>query len=781
MTSLENFRAEVRGFLHESVPRDLIDAVRAHCVLSREQAKRMQLILYGKGWAAPSWSKEHGGTGWSLSQQAIFKEELALSGAPLLENLGIETIGPTLIRHGTSEQQKHFLPRILTFEDYWAQCYSEPGAGSDLAALSTTATRDGEHLVVNGTKLWQSYGHWANWALVLVRTEPSAVPRQAGISVLLVDLKSPGVTVTPIRLMNGAYFHAQMFFDGVRVPMRNLVGQVNAGWSVAKSLLVAERLFTARVAECQAELRKLKELSNNRAQSKSLFTCDRFAAQYAQLDIGFRSLEAAWWPVLRAAEVGEEPELEASLLKWQGSELLQEIQQVQLQAAGLQAVPFDAEAVNGLVSTAPFSSSHAENLPLLIWRFRGASLGGGSFEVQRQILAKALFSSSAPVDRVGRDGRSQEQQMLADSTRRLLAAHGGFEARSKMIEQGHPSNSACWHALAAMGLLGLLVPEGDGGSGLIASDLLAPMEAMGEALSVEPVVWSAVLCTQIYVDGVDFSHRSERLKGLICGKLRVAASLADLEETSSCMDVQPVVARCEQGQWYLRGETRLLMGGDGADMFLIAATIGTDEFGIFEVPAGTAGVHTRNYRCHDGRRAVDLSMRDVHLPKDALVARSRHAKAALKRAARLTTLALSADTIGAMRGALLLTIDYMRTRKQFGQALSEFQALRHRVVEHYRNLFYSYALVAKAADSWNSSDDSEQLRALSAAKWASGRYGRALGLDAIQLHGAIGMQNEAKISHYAQRLVANDTLLGHSDHHLGKLASASRSQWLGRV
>ena len=254
----EAFRAQVRAFLSEAVPADIREAVQAHTMLTREQVKRWHIILNKQGWAAPAWPQAVGGPGWSLAEQAIFKEEVAAADVPNVEHLGIDTIGPTLMRFGTPEQCARFLPRMLSFEDYWAQAYSEPEAGSDLASLKTTAVRDANgDWLVNGAKIWQSMGHWANWAIVLVRSDAGAAKQQDGISVLLVDLTSPGVTVRPIKFITGGDFHAQIFFDNVRVPAVNLVGEPNQGWHIAKGLLVIERLFVARIGECKAELRHL--------------------------------------------------------------------------------------------------------------------------------------------------------------------------------------------------------------------------------------------------------------------------------------------------------------------------------------------------------------------------------------------------------------------------------------------------------------------------------------------------------------------------------------------
>jgi acyl-CoA dehydrogenase len=305
------------------------------------------------------------------------------------------------------------------------------------------------------------------------------------------------------------------------------------------------------------------------------------------------------------------------------------------------------------------------------------------------------------------------------------------------------------------------------------------MAALGEGLSLEPVAWSAILSTQLYVDCDAFALRDGRLTALASGAAKAAAGLGDLRWLAPTPGKADVTATLADGSWCLRGEKRFVMGGDVANHFLLAASLGDGDVGLFEIPAGTPGLTLRNYRCHDGRRAVDLRLHEVRLPQLAMMARSDQARASLANAMGLATLGLCADSIGAMRGALRLSIDYLQTRRQFDQALAQFQALRHRVVDHYRNWFFAEAMVRRAAQGWSGTATPEWLADLSAAKWACGLHGRQLGLDAIQLHGAIGMQDETPISHYAQRLVANDTLLGHHEQHLGNLIRASRASMAG--
>ncbi|MCA0242187.1 MAG: acyl-CoA dehydrogenase family protein [Proteobacteria bacterium] len=782
----EAFRADVRGFLASAIPDDIRAAVRAHCLVTREQAERWQRILHARGWAAPGWPVEHGGTGWSLVEQAIFREEVAASDAPRFENLGLDTIGPTLMRHGTPAQCARFLPRMLSFDDFWAQGYSEPDAGSDLASLRTLARREGSDFIVSGSKIWQSYGHWANWALLLVRSNPAAARKQDGISVLLVDLQSPGVTVRPIRFMHGGVLHVQIFFDEVRVPADHLVGREHGGWSVAKGLLVTERLFVARVAECKVDLADTAALAAGRGPGgRSLLQQDVHARRLAELDIGARALEAAWWPALRAVQQGQEPALAASLLKLQGNEVLQGLQQLQLDVLGQDALPFDPEAIEGRPAAEPLSPGQAQNLALHVWRYRGITLGGGTSEVQRGIVAKAIFAGESELERPLEQGLSDEQAMLDDALRRLLAERYGFDRRRDIVERLGGFDAAAWQQFGELGLYGLLVPERDGGFGGGLPELLAPLQALGEALVQEPVLWCAALPAQLLLDAHGFAARGERLRGLVDGSERIAFAHGEqAQPAASAEDIATVARRDGDGNgdgdgdgdgWRLSGAKRLVLGGDVAQRFIVSARLEGGGLGLFEVPADAQGLALRRYRLHDARGAADLRLDGVPVAAAARLAGPERAGAMIDEALALATVALCAESVGAMRRALALTVEYLRTRRQFGRALADFQALQHRVVEHYRQWVHAATLLREAAAGWAAAAPAERTRRIAAAKWMAGRAGRAIALDALQLHGAVGLQDETAISHYAKRLAANDVLLGDAACQLGRFVAAGRS------
>ena len=357
------FRDEVRRWLSANLPAELKD--KAH--LSREELLRWHRILAKKGWVAPAWPKEWGGTGWSLVQRYIFEEELGFAGSPPLMPFGLSMCAPVLLAFGTEAQKKRFLPRIYNGEDFWCQGYSEPGSGSDLASLKTKAQRDGDKYVVNGQKIWTSYAHYADWIFCLVRTDPTVEKRQEGISFLLMDMKSPGVTVRPLILMDGGHSVNEVFFDDVQVPADNLVHKEGKGWTVAKYLLGYERMNTGRIGESKRELRKLKEFA------ASKMTDLRFRDRLTRVEVELMALEITNLRFLdRMRRTGQPPGADVSMLKIRGTEIQQALTELAMQAADPAALETQA-------------------LERRYLDMRKTTIYAGSNEIQRNIIAKMIL------------------------------------------------------------------------------------------------------------------------------------------------------------------------------------------------------------------------------------------------------------------------------------------------------------------------------------------------------------------------------------------------------
>jgi len=378
------FRDQVRGWLQANLPADLRDKIANYEELTREDLIRWHKILAKQGWVAPSWPKEWGGNDWSVVQRYIFEEECGYAGTPPLIPFGLSMCGPVLLKFGSDAQKKRFLPRIYNGDDFWCQGYSEPGSGSDLASLKTKAVRSGEHYLVNGQKTWTTLGHCADWIFCLVRTDFGAAKRQEGISFLLIDMKSPGITVRPLILMDGGHEVNEVFFEDVKVPVANLVHKEGEGWSVAKYLLGHERMNTGRIGASKRELAKLKEFAAQQKNAgKSLMEDARFRDRLSRLEVELMALEITNLRFLdRMRRTGQPPGADVSMLKIKGTEIQQGLTELMMQAVGPMAQPF--RAVNGDSGFDEFTAAIAPRY----CNFRKTTIYAGSNEIQRNIIAK---------------------------------------------------------------------------------------------------------------------------------------------------------------------------------------------------------------------------------------------------------------------------------------------------------------------------------------------------------------------------------------------------------
>ena len=377
------FRDEVRAWLRANLPRDLRDKVAGYAHLSRDDLLRWHRILAAQGWIAPAWPREWGGTDWTPVQRYLFEEECGYAGSPPLVPFGLAMCGPVLIRFGTEAQKRHFLPRIRDGVDFWCQGYSEPGAGSDLASLKTRAVRVGDHYVVSGQKTWTTLAHYADWIFCLVRTGGAEVKKQEGISFLLVDMKSPGITVRPLMLMDGGHEVNEVFFDEVRVPAANLVHQENQGWTVAKFLLGHERLNTARIGTSRRELERLKDYAaRQRAGGRSLMEDTRFRDKVTRLEVELMALQVTNLRFLDQLRGGKPPGAEVSMLKIKGTEIQQRLTELMMEAAGPLAQPLRP------IGAAEGFDLFTASLAARYCNYRKTSIYAGSNEIQRNIIAR---------------------------------------------------------------------------------------------------------------------------------------------------------------------------------------------------------------------------------------------------------------------------------------------------------------------------------------------------------------------------------------------------------
>ena len=382
----QQFREDIRAWVLANLPADISHKVHHALRLSKDDLQRWARILGQKGWLGHGWSKAFGGPGWNAVQKHLFEEECALAGAPRVVPFGPVMVAPVIMAFGNAEQQQRFLPGIASGEVWWSQGYSEPGSGSDLASVKCKAERQGDHYIVNGQKTWTTLGQYGDWIFCLVRTSTEGKP-QTGISFLLIDMKSPGVTVRPIVLLDGEAEVNEVWFDNVQVPANNLIGEENKGWTYAKYLLGHERTNIADVNRTKRELERLKRV----AKAEGMYEEPRFRDEIAKLEVDVVALEMLVLRVLSAEKTGKNSLDIAGLLKIRGSEIQQRYAELMMLAGGPLTRAFVFEAMDAGWQGDPIGAAHLMPLAGSYFNMRKTTIYGGSNEVQRNIVAQTVI------------------------------------------------------------------------------------------------------------------------------------------------------------------------------------------------------------------------------------------------------------------------------------------------------------------------------------------------------------------------------------------------------
>lgn len=385
------FRENVSRWLKDNLPQDLRDKVFGHKRLSREDYVRWHKIVADRGWVGVSWPVKYGGTGWSPVEKHIWEEECATAGAPIIMPFGVNMVAPVIMAFGTEAQKECYLPRILNCEDWWCQGYSEPDAGSDLASLKTQAVRSGDHYIVNGQKTWTTWAQYANMMFCLVRTDNQA-RKQEGISFLLIDMNTPGITVRPIIMLDEEHEVNEVFLENVKVPVENLVGEENKGWTYAKYLLAHERTNIAAVGRSKRELRLLKKLATKQFKNGTPLLKDAiFSSKVASLELELMALELLVLKTISQDSQSKKPSPEASLLKIKGSEIQLSITELMLETIGPYGAPFDPDFLDGQRKNSITQYDEAAPLAALYFNYRKIAIYGGSNEIQKNVIAKLVL------------------------------------------------------------------------------------------------------------------------------------------------------------------------------------------------------------------------------------------------------------------------------------------------------------------------------------------------------------------------------------------------------
>lgn len=388
------FAAEIEAFFVEHLPARLSAQVRRNpSYVAKEDMREWQRALYERGWIAPNWPVEYGGTGWTPTQKFIFEEAYQRHYAPRLSPFGLMMVGPVIYTFGTGEQQERHLPGILRSDVFWCQGYSEPGSGSDLASLRTRAVRDGDDYVVNGSKIWTSHAHHADWIFALVRTDPEAPKRQEGISFLLIDMATPGIEVRPIISMDGGHYLNQVFLTDVRVPVSNRIGEENRGWTYAKFLLGNERTGIAGVSKSKMKVERLREIAGIETGTGGCRLADdtAFTGRLGEIEARLGALEITNLRALAEEEKGGSVGPEASILKICGTEIEQSLNELLVEAVGADAMPYALEWTRVDSNEEPAVADHVVGLMNEHLLRRASSIYGGTNEIQRNIIAKRVL------------------------------------------------------------------------------------------------------------------------------------------------------------------------------------------------------------------------------------------------------------------------------------------------------------------------------------------------------------------------------------------------------
>lgn len=766
-SGMEAFRDEIRAFLRDELPPDLRRKVLDHQRLDKGDFLRWHRILHARGWVAPNWPAEYGGAAWDIGQRNLFDEECALAGAPETVPFGLRMVAPVIMAYGSAWQKSHFLPRILSGQDWWCQGYSEPGAGSDLASLSTRARREGDNFVVNGQKTWTTYAQYADMMFCLARTNSEA-KAQAGISFLLIDMRSPGVSLRPIRTLDGGEEINEVFLDDVVVPASHLVGEVDRGWTYAKYLLSHERYGAARVGRAKRELGHLQRLAAQRVVDGAPLADDPvFAHRMAQLEVDTLALEQTNLRLIARDQRGAGHGAEASILKLLGSTLAQRISEALVDTAGSSALAYQSQALErDYAHGGPTVEEELAAMPGFYLNLRKISIYGGTDEVQKDIIAKLALRVP--------DDYTDDERALDDAVARYLQREYPVPAgRHPLSADADPAASPHWRAFAEMGLLGLGLPVSAGGMGAGLTDLCVVMQQFGRHLVVEPYDVSALLCGQLLALMPDGVAVQRVLAGIAQGTAAPVLAIAGPQSDWS-LDGDGVVAERQGDGWVLNGVKRRVPFGAGAAQLLVAARDG-GEAALFLIEAGErnvmSGVSRQGAVGVDGRSYADIVFSACRVSGDA---RLGIAGAALEQAADTTRIALCAEALGAMQALLDATRDYAAARRQFGRALSGFQAVQHRLVDMLLALEQARSLTWTAARA-DPADTQLRGRLASAAKARCGEAARYISQQSIQLHGGMGMTDELAVGHYVKRLLAIEYTLGDTRHHLNRYQRLARA------
>ena len=717
------------------------------------------------GLLAPAWAPEHGGLGLDRAQVKVVESALRDRGIRRGVNGGLEMLAPVLLEYASPEQCCEFLPPIARAEVMWAQGYSEPQAGSDLANVQMRCEDRGDHYLVNGQKIWTSGADESDWIFCLVRTDPNA-SKHDGISFLLVDLRSPGIRVAPIVLISGRSPFCEVFFDDVEVPKKNLVGGPGGGWPIAKRLLQFERSMLGSGGLSALTGSAGRKSLADVAREQVGFDDDGVLRDAALRERIARQLVAERANRLTGARArGGDAARVSSILKLASSEASQERYDLLMDLLG----------TRGLRWQNPGDAGYEAGIPKQWLRSRANTIEGGTSEVQLNIIAKRVLgmeggASGSPDQSLA---RGDDQSMIREGALQLLRDQKPLDELRDLRDGDDPSgfSTTLWQEIVGLGWPGLLAPEALGGAGLGFQEAGVIHEALGRHVVPTPLLSGGVLATGA-LTLVDGWSALPEASGLVSGELRVALALAETERFDpSLLDT---AARRDGDGFVLSGRKEAVLDAPAAELLLVVAKIEgeTGRLGLFRVPPATPGVALHPARWIDGRRVASIDLEEVRLDESALLGKPQADEALVEPLIERAAAVLAAELAGVAAQALSMTVEYLKTREQFDQKLAGFQALQHRCARMFATVERTISVAQAALRALDQGDDDAPLLA-SAAKAMASDAARQVTAEALQLHGGLGMTEEQDIGLYYKRARASATLFGDATDHYRRVARLS--------
>jgi alkylation response protein AidB-like acyl-CoA dehydrogenase len=760
-TDLGRFRSEIRKEILAQCPESMRQPLlsdddacwggRDWIFKSEDQRLWMERAV-ARGWTAPGWPRAYGGGELEPEQEEVLRDEMMSAGCRLpIAGWGLTLIGPTLLRYGTEEQKQKHLPPIARGEIRWCQGFSEPGAGSDLASLQTRADLVDGEFIVNGQKVWTTYGHFADWMFCLVRTDREA-PKHLGISFLLIDMTTPGITIRPMPLISGSAEFCEIFFDNVRVPAENLVGELNRGWDVAKYLLGAERRVSGKV---KAQVGKA--VGQLLAEAGRLSATGR--SEVARFDIEAWGLSTLLEEMAALAQAGIDRPGFGQVVKYIGSELNKWRYELLMAEDGYDALLWSGpgEDDGKLAKT---------------WlRTKANSIAGGSNEMQFNMLGKsalglpnkpslrATSGETVDLDPDHRQIRETVQAMLGDAREKAyVRAARGTELRY---------SPDLWRSFAEAGLAGLLVPEPYGGSGLGHAEASIVLQEIGRAMIPLPFLATSVVAATALIHGGSEAQKQRFLPGIADGSMLYALAVDEASKHSSTIGLR---ATAKGDGFTLDGTKTFVADGGICDHIIVAAgSEGGDGISLFVVASDAPGVTITRRHLIDDRDVADIGFANVAVTRADLLGAPGQGEALLDLVLDAGRTAIAGELLGLGDEGCDRTVAYLKERRQFDHYLSEYQALQHRIGMVHMRLELTRTALKRALRHLDANDD-ERMGAVAAAKHLAIGAATMAVQESVQMHGGVAMTDAYDIGFLMKRARVLAELYGDAHFHADRFA-----------